>query len=159
MTTTTLHPDLDLTVSRIIAAPRSAVWKAWSEPDRFAQWWVPAPALCRVLQMDLRPGGAFRTEISDDGKEFGAHINACFLNVVPGERIVWTDALVGGWRPAPNSFVTAVITMEDHADGTAYAATAMHRDVADRDRHQELGFHDGWGTVIEQLASAVESAH
>ena len=58
------HPELDLTVSRIIRAPRSAVWKAWTDPASFQHWWVPAPEICRVRHMDLRPGGSFRTEIS-----------------------------------------------------------------------------------------------
>lgn len=157
MTTVPAHPDLDLTVARVIAAPRAAVWKAWTDPASFEQWWVPAPALCRVREMDLRPGGAFRTEISEGGGEFGPHIDGCFLAIDELERIVFTDALLGGWRPAEKSFVTAVIAMKDHPDGTEYTATAMHRNVNDRDKHEQLGFHDGWGTVVNQLAELVES--
>lgn len=149
-------PTLDLTVSRIIAAPRAAVWNAWAHPASFERWWVPAPQLCRVREMELRPGGSFRTEISERGAEFGPHLTACFLAVDELERIVFTDALLGGWRPAESSFMTAVIEMKDHADGTEYSATAMHRDPADRDEHERLGFHDGWGTVTEQLAKLVE---
>jgi uncharacterized protein YndB with AHSA1/START domain len=155
--TTFPQPEFDLSVSRAIKAPRSAVWKAWTDPASFEQWWVPAPEVCRVLDMDLRPGGSFRTEFSQDGSEFGPHITGCFLAVDELERIVFTDALVAGWRPAESSFVTAVITMKDHPDGTEYTATAMHRNLADRDRHHELGFHDGWGTVTRQLAVLVES--
>jgi uncharacterized protein YndB with AHSA1/START domain len=154
--TASAHPELDLTVSRIIKAPRLAVWNAWADPSSFEQWWVPAPEVCRVVEMELRPGGSFRTEISQDGAEFGPHITGCFLAVDALERIVFTDALIAGWRPAKSSFVTAVITMKDHPDGTEYTATAMHRDAGDRDRHEELGFHDGWGTVIRQLAELVE---
>lgn len=154
---TTPHPELDLTVSRIIKAPRSAVWKAWSDPQSFQQWWVPAPEICRVQEMDLRPGGSFRTDISQDAREFSPHMTACFLVVDELERIVYTDALVAGWRPSEASFVTAVITMKDHAEGTEYTATAMHRNKTDRDQHEELGFHDGWGTVTRQLAELVES--
>jgi uncharacterized protein YndB with AHSA1/START domain len=73
------------------------------------------------------------------------------------ERIVFTDALVAGRRPSEASFVTAVIAKKDHPDGTEYTATAMHRNIADRDEHEQLGFHDGWGTVTRQLAEPVES--
>ena len=155
--TTSFRPELDLTVSRIIAAPRAAVWQAWTDPARFEQWWVPAPAICRVRDMELYPGGSFHTEISQDGAAFGPHITGCFLAVDELERLVFTDALVAGWRPAQAPFVTAVITMRDHPGGTEYTATAMHRDIADRDRHERLGFHDGWGTVTRQLAALVES--
>jgi len=154
---TSLHPELDLTVARIIRAPRAAVWNAWANPANFEKWWVPAPEICRVRNMDLRPGGSFRTEISTSGDDFTPHITGCFLAVDELERIVFTDALVDGWRPAESSFVTAVITMTDHPDGTQYTATAMHRNLADRNQHEQLGFHDGWGTVIRQLAGLVES--
>ncbi len=155
-TQTTPDSDLDLAVSRIIKAPRATVWQAWTDPRRFEQWWIPAPQVCRVVEMDLRPGGSFRTQMSEDGTTFGPHISGCFLAVDDQQRIVFTDALVADWRPAETSFVTAVITMQDHPDGTAYTATAMHRSPADRDRHAELGFHDGWGTVTRQLAELVE---
>ena len=152
----TLDPERDLEINRIIKAPRSAIWNAWTDPASFQQWWVPAPELCRVREMDLRPGGSFRTEISQNGLAFGPHITGCFLAVDELERIVFTDALVAGWRPSEESFVSAVITMKDHPDGTEYTATAMHRNITDRDRHEQLGFHDGWGTVIRQLAELVE---
>jgi uncharacterized protein YndB with AHSA1/START domain len=150
------HPELDLTISRIIRAPRSAVWNAWTNPASFEQWWVPAPEVCRVRDMELHPGGSFRTEISQDGIEFGPHITGSFLAVDEPERIIFTDALVAGWRPSETPFVTAIIAMKDHPDGTEYTATAMHRNRADRDQHEQLGFHDGWGTVIRQLAELVE---
>jgi uncharacterized protein YndB with AHSA1/START domain len=155
--TTSIDPELDLTVTRVIKAPRSAVWSAWANPESFQRWWVPAPTVCRVQAMDLRPGGSFRTEISENGAQFSPHITGCFLAVDEFERIVFTDALVAGWRPSEASFVTAIIAMRDHPDGTEYSATALHRNVADRDQHEELGFHDGWGTVTRQLAELVES--
>jgi uncharacterized protein YndB with AHSA1/START domain len=150
------NPDLDLTISRIIKAPRSAIWNAWTEPGSFAQWWVPAPAKCKVLEMDLRPGGALVTEISENDGDFAPHMSACFLDIVDGERIVFTNALIGGWRPAEQPFMTAIITLRDHPAGTDYVAHVMHKNNADRNMHEEMGFYDGWGTVTAQLAKLVE---
>jgi uncharacterized protein YndB with AHSA1/START domain len=150
------HPDLDLTISRVIKAPRAVIWSAWTDRASFEQWWVPAPAKCKVLDMDLRPGGSFVTRISENGGAFIPHMSACFLAVDNLERIVFSDALVGGWRPAEQPFMTAIITLRDHPMGTEYVAHAMHRNSADRNRHEELGFYDGWGTVTEQLAKLVE---
>jgi uncharacterized protein YndB with AHSA1/START domain len=150
------NPELDLTISRVIKAPRAAVWSAWTEPASFEQWWVPAPARCRVSAMDLRPGGSFATEISEAGGDFMPHMNACFLAVDEPERIVFTDALTGGWRPAAQPFMTAIITLKEVAAGTQYFAHVMHRNAADRKKHEELGFFDGWGAVIAQLATFVE---
>lgn len=150
------NPDLDLTISRVIKAPRTVVWSAWTDPASFEQWWVPAPARCKVLEMDLSPGGSFVTQISEIGSDFMPHMSGCILAVDSHERIVFTDSLVGGWRPAEQPFMTAVITLRDHSLGTAYAAHVMHRNNADRNMHEQMGFYDGWGTVMEQLARLAE---
>ena len=157
--TSTLNPALDLTINRIIKAPRAAVWRAWSDPVSFAKWWIPEPTVCRVMEMDLQPGGALITQMSDDGADFVPHLDACFLAVDQGERIVFTNALVGGWRPAEQPFMTAIITMKDHPEGTDYSAQVMHKDPETRNMHAEMGFHDGWGTVAAQLARYVEAGH
>jgi uncharacterized protein YndB with AHSA1/START domain len=151
-----VNPDLDLMMSRLIRAPRSAVWSAWTNPASFEQWWIPAPARCKVVEMDLRPGGSFVTQISENGAEFAPHVTGCFLAVDELERIVFTDSLVGGWRPAAQPFMSAVITLRDHPNGTDYVAHVMHKNNADRNMHEEMGFHDGWGTVAGQLARLVE---
>lgn len=153
---TTMDPELDLTISRLIRAPRADVWRAWTDPASLEQWWVPAPAKCRVAELDLRPGGAFVTTISENGGAFAPHVRGCILAVDPRERLVFTDALVGGWRPAEHPFMTAIITLKDHPEGTDYSALVKHRSAADRNMHEEMGFHDGWGTVVEQLARLVE---
>jgi uncharacterized protein YndB with AHSA1/START domain len=149
-------PERDLTLSRIIKAPRAVIWSAWTTPAQFEQWWVPAPARCKVVALELRPGGAMVTEISEDGGAFVPHMSGCFLALDKLERIVFTDTLLGGWRPSGQPFMTAVITLVDHPEGTDYRAHVMHKSRADRDSHEEMGFYDGWGTVVEQLAKLIE---
>ena len=152
----TLDPQRDLEITRIIKAPRAKIWDAWTKPEQFAQWWIPEPALCRVLELDVRPGGAMITEMNEDGTGFVPHMQACYLDVEAGRRIVFTNALTGGWRPADHPFITAIITLDDRPEGTAYRALVMHKSPEDRTMHQELGFYDGWGTVAAQLTRLVE---
>ena len=153
-----MNPDLDLSLERVIRAPRATVWRAWTDPARFAKWWIPAPTLCQVERLDVRPGGALVTRMSDDGAEFVPHMDATFLVVDEGERIVFTNAIDSAWRPVNPEPVamTAEIVMSDHPDGTAYRVVVRHGDPAARARHQEIGFADGWGSVTAQLAAVVE---
>ncbi|WP_281254421.1 SRPBCC domain-containing protein [Rhodococcoides kyotonense] len=72
--------------------------------------------------------------------------------------MVFTTALVAGWRPATDPFITATLTFADHPDGTEYIARVMHKNAADAATHRELGFYDGWGTVTRQLAELTEIA-
>ena len=75
-----------------------------------------------------------------------------FLDIVPQQRIVFTSSLLAGWRPAtPWLAMTAIITMEDDAKGTRYTARVLHKDEEDQRKHEEMGFHEGWGICIEQL--------
>lgn len=153
----TFDPERDLTISRVIKAPRRDLWDAWTDPRSLEQWWVPAPGLCEVLALELRPGGSFLTRYSEGaGMAFGPHIDGCFLAVEPEARIVFTDTLTGGWRPSKQPFMTGVISFRDHPKGTEYHAYAMHKTVADRKNHADMGFYDGWGTVADQLAKLVE---
>lgn len=144
-------PDHDLVISRLLKAPRAALWRAWTEPERLKEWWCPRPWVTEVRAFELRPGGAFHTFMS--GPDGGTSDNpGCFLEIVPGERIVSTSMLLGGWRPAtPWMAMTAVITFADEAGGTRYTATAMHPDAATRDKHAEMGFFEGWNLCIDQL--------
>ena len=108
-----LDPDLDLRIDRVIRAPRARVWRAWTDPLDLARWWLPAPTQCRVEHLDVVPGGAFVTSMSEDGIAFGPHLDACFVVVEPGERIVFTNALDSRWRPTNPAPVamTAEITL------------------------------------------------
>ena len=70
-----IDPDLDLRIDRVIRAPRSRVWEAWTSPAALARWWLPAPTRCRVESLDVVPGGAFVTTMSDDGVTFSPHVD------------------------------------------------------------------------------------
>lgn len=158
MTDRTFDPALDLSIQRIIHAPAQDLWNAWTDPQQLEKWWIPAPTVARVDVLDARPGGGFVTRMSDDGEEFVQHTDGIFLVVEEARRLVFTNAISSAWRPATPSPVpmTAEIVFGEHTEGTDYRATVRHGDPAARDRHEELGFHDGWGTVTAALAALVE---
>ena len=149
-----MNPELDLTLQRVIRAPRAAVWRAWTDPSHFQRWWLPAPLTCKVDILDVRPGGGLITRMSEDGDDFVAHMDASFLLVEELERIVFTNAIDSQWRPADPAPVamTAEVLFGDHPQGTDYRVIVRHGDPAARQRHADLGFADGWGSVTEQLA-------
>jgi uncharacterized protein YndB with AHSA1/START domain len=146
-------PDLELVLSRIIAAPRERVFKAWTK--RLPEWWGPHGMTTPVCEMDLRPGGVFRTVMrAPDGTEYSTR--GIFLEVVEPARIVFTDAFEPGWQPRPDIFFTGIVTFEAVAGGkTKYTARALHWTVANRDKHEKMGFHHGWGESLDRLVSIV----
>ncbi|MEW7008603.1 SRPBCC domain-containing protein [Lentilitoribacter sp. EG35] len=150
--------DHELSISRIIEAPRATVWKAWTIAEHFEKWWAPAPVKTKVGKMDVVAGGAFDNVIQmPDGSSHMAR--GVFLNVVPEKIIVFTDAMTEGWIPSGAGFMTAFITMSDHEvndDGeskvyTKYDARIAHKSEEEMTRHKEMGFHEGWGQALAQL--------
>lgn len=159
-------PELDLMLERTVSAPPERVWQAWTKPEHVKRWFTPAPWTTAHCEIDLRPGGVFRfVNRSPEGQE---HENiCCYLEVIENKRLVWTIALLPGFRPAraqkpmhdEDATVppfTAVITFEPHGSGTKYTALAKHQDEAGRKKHADMGFHEGWGAVTDQLIALVE---
>lgn len=146
--------DNELFISRLINASPTKVWKAWSSPEHLAKWWIPEPIECKVIKLDLRPGGGFETRMREGNGEWKPHVEACILEVVPERRLVWTTCLAEGWQPTePWLALTAVITFAEEGQGTRYSSRVMHKSAADSRKHEELGFSEGWGTTIDQLAA------
>jgi uncharacterized protein YndB with AHSA1/START domain len=102
-------PDHELVITRLIDAPRERIFAAWTDPKQLARWWGPHGMTTPVCEMDLRPGGVFRTVMrARDGTEY-PHAGV-FLELVAPERIVFTDAFGAGWQPSAQPFMTAIVT-------------------------------------------------
>lgn len=152
----TFDPQLDLRLERLVDVPRELVWAAWTRPEHVCKWFTPAPWSVANCEIDLRPGGKFLVVMrSPEGQEFPN--DGCYLEVVPQERLVFTDTLLPGYRPAANPFMTAVITFEQRGAGTLYTATAMHRDEESRRKHEAMGFQQGWGKALDQLVALAKT--
>ena len=142
---------LDLMLERRIAAPPSAVWRCWTEAELLKQFFAPRPWKTPEVVIEPRPGGRFYTRMAGPDGE-GHAGEGCVLVAEPDRRLGWTDALAGGYRPNPTTFMTAMLTFEPDGDGTLYRALVKHADKEARDRHEAMGFSQGWGTVADQLA-------
>jgi len=148
---TAFPADRELVSARIIDAPCGQVFAAWS--DHLPEWWGPHGMTTPVCEMDLRPGGAFRTVMrAPDGTEYATR--GLILEVVPDERIVFTDAFDAEWQPHPDVFFTCIATFEPVAGRrTRFTARALHWTVANCAKHEKMGFHQGWGESLDRLAA------
>lgn len=151
-----IDPELDLILTREVDVPPGLVWRAWTEPDLLMQWFTPAPWKTVACEIDLRPGGVFSTTMcSPEGEQMPKN-DGCFLEVIPDQRLSWTDALLPDYRPSGGGFMTATILLEETATGTRYTAIARHARPEQRQQHEEMGFLQGWGTALEQLVALVK---
>lgn len=146
----------ELTLTRLIDAPREAVYRAWTQPDLLVQWFTPKPWNTVRAQMDVRPGGASMVVMADpDGKEYPNP--GQYVEVVPNEKLVFTDAYIGDWEPSPKPFMTGTLTFADEGGKTRYTAVVRHWTVEDRKAHEAMGFHGGWSLATDQLEALLKT--
>lgn len=149
--------DRELVLARIIDAPRQNIYRCWTEPKLLTRWFAPKPWTTPRAEMDVHPGGSSMVVMAGpDGSEF--ENPGLYLEVVPGERLVFTDAFTKAWEPSERPFMTVVLTMEDEGSGkTRYIARVKHWTAEGREQHEKMGFHEGWGQCTDQLEELAKS--
>ena len=144
--------DRVLKITRVFDAPRSLVFKAWTEPEHMARWWGPRGFKSTVLKNDLRPGGAYRIHmLGPDGDHWTQGV---YREVVPPERLVmvgsWADAQGNPTRPE----TTLTLLFEDLGGKTKLTLhNAVFESVTARDLHQ-----GGWTSALDCLAEYLATA-
>jgi uncharacterized protein YndB with AHSA1/START domain len=146
--------DRELVLARIIDAPRAKLYRAWTDPELLKQWFAPLPYTTPVAELDVRPGGASLVVMrGPDGNDMPNR--GVYLEVVENARLVFTDAYTTAWEPSDKPFMTVILTFEDADGKTKYTARVSHWTIADREAHEKMGFHQGWGICADQLAALV----
>jgi uncharacterized protein YndB with AHSA1/START domain len=149
--------DRDLVLSLVLNAPRENIYRCWTEADLIPKWFAPKPWTTPKAVVDVRPGGGSVITMADEqGNEYPNP--GQYLEIVPNERLVFTDAFVGDWQPSEKPFFIAFILLDDAGEGkTKYTAVARHWTAEDAENHKKMGFHEGWGICAKQLEALAAS--
>ena len=116
-----LDPETDLSFTRTLAVPRHLIWECWTKPEHIPHFFVPAPHKVTAVDINLRVGGRFNTTFEVEGTAM--ENNGVYLELVEGEKLVFTDTYSEGWKPAPDPFMTAILLLAD-APGGGTSGTA-----------------------------------
>ncbi|TKT46262.1 polyketide cyclase [Rhizobiaceae bacterium LC148] len=146
-----------LQLVRELNAPADKLYKAWTTPERMGEWFCPKPWKVTEARLDLRPGGSnYILMEGPNGEKAPNH--GIYLEIVPNRKLVFTDAFTSAWVPSEKPFMTGIIEFEDLGNGrTKYTATAVHWTEEDKKAHEEMGFHEGWGIVADQLEEVAKT--
>jgi uncharacterized protein YndB with AHSA1/START domain len=157
-----INPKLDLILERLVDVPVELIWKGWTQPEHIVKWFCPRPYEVIRCEVDLRPGGIFRTDMKGpDMPE--SPCAGCILEVEKNKKFVWTSALGENFRPnpipenGPDLLFTGMILLEAQGNNTKYTAVAIHADEATCKKHSDMGFHEGWGICLDQLVEEIKS--
>ena len=160
-----LDPQRELYLERDVDLPPSTIWKAWTTPELIRQWFCPRPWKVVECELDLRPGGIFRTVMqSPEGKNLPSEAGS-YLAVETERRLVWTNALGPDYRLQPKPpeehlgfFFVVDLRLEPlPGGGTRYRVRVNHQDEAARQTHANMGFEQGWGIALDQLVELMKT--
>jgi uncharacterized protein YndB with AHSA1/START domain len=144
----------ELRLERLLDAPRANVWRCWTEPKLLEQWFAPQSWSTEVKTLEPRPGGTSHIVMrGPDGEE--ADGVGVFLEAVPEQRLVFTNAFAPGWipsrQPAVVPFMATIVEMSDEGGKSRYVVRALHWTEEAQKQHEEMGFHEGWAQTTGQL--------
>jgi uncharacterized protein YndB with AHSA1/START domain len=143
----------DLVLVRTFDAPASKIYEAWTNPEILKKWFAPLPFTTPEARLDVRVGGENTITMQDEAGNRYPNVGV-YLELIPGKKIVFTDAFTGGWKPSGKPFMVAEILLEEQPEGkTKYTATARHWNAEDKQAHEAMGFHQGWSQCADQLAA------
>ena len=134
--------DREVVVTRTFDAPARLVFEAWSRPELFRRWWIPASMgmTLHECEMDVRTGGSYRLDFGEGMDFFGT-----YLEVTPPSRIVWTNDESG-----EDGAVTTV-TLEEKGNQTFMVLHELYRSEEARDAALASGSYDGMDETFGQL--------
>jgi uncharacterized protein YndB with AHSA1/START domain len=137
--------DLEITVTRQFNGPARLVFRAWSEPELFRQWWVPPSFGMTLLscEMDVRTGGTYRLVFKHPAVEEPMAFFGRYTDVVPHSRIVWTN------EESPD-VVISTVTLEEQAGTTRLTMTERYPSKQALDEALANG-SSGTGAAAEQF--------
>ncbi|MDB5526691.1 MAG: hypothetical protein JWM58_4454 [Rhizobium sp.] len=149
----TASESRELVLVRTFDAPAAKIYEAWTNPEILKKWFAPLPFTTPEAHLDVRAGGESTITMQDAAGNRYPNTGV-YLELVPNRKIVFTDAFTAGWKPSGKPFMVAEILLEEQPDGkTKYTATARHWREEDREAHEKMGFHEGWGQCADQLAA------
>lgn len=138
--------DREFTITRSFDAPAALVFEAWSRAELFRRWWMPETHGMTIVscEMDVRTGGAYRLEIGHPAMDQPMAFFGQYLDVVPGELIVWTN------DESDDGPVTRVTFAEDDGRTTVVYSNTFANAQAMEDELAS-GACDGMGETFAQL--------
>lgn len=144
-----------LTITRVVDLPAEILYRGWTDPELMKKWFCPAPWKVTEADLDPRAGGRFNTVMEGPNGE-RVENQGVYLEVIPGEKVVFTDAFREGWIPNSEPFFAGTVSFTKEGDKTRYTARAEHWTNQAEAKHKKMGFEPGWNTALDQLVEVAK---
>ena len=140
--------DREVTLIRVLNAPRVLVFDALTKPALVQRWMLGnMGATMPVCEIDLRVGGAYRfVWRNPDGSEFA--MNGLYREIVRPDRIVNTQRFESPWLPGESVLTT---TLVESGGKTTFTSTTLYDSIETRDKVLKSGMEAGASASYDRL--------
>jgi uncharacterized protein YndB with AHSA1/START domain len=146
-------PAFELTLTRVINAPRERVFQAWSEPKQVQRWFAPQPLTLPKCEMDFRPGGSFNMAMrAPDGQEYP--FSGVYSEIVPPAKLVW----IGQFPNGPANQIRTTVIFEAQGNKTKLTVQQIFTVMTPETEPHTKGAKEGWTATLNQLTEYAEKA-
>ncbi|MDQ3693896.1 MAG: SRPBCC domain-containing protein [Chloroflexota bacterium] len=147
--------DREVVITRVFDAPARLLFEAYSTPEHVTTWFGPKGWPLTLCEMDFRQGGRFRFAMTGPDGVRGTPFGGEYLEIVPNRRIVYDNALE---TPDAEKMVVA-IDFDENDGRTTLTIRTLFASVAMKNTHLGMGYVQGVGSGLDQLAAVVAAAH
>jgi uncharacterized protein YndB with AHSA1/START domain len=136
-----------ITITRVFDAPREDVWKEWTDPERFADWFggPENPVPLDSISMDVRPGGQWQAIMRADGGRREIRWKGEYREVDEPERLVFTLTD----RPGDGPYEVVAVVLVDLGDGRTEMRFEQRGGNLSPEEYEQAG--QGWGGFFDGI--------
>jgi uncharacterized protein YndB with AHSA1/START domain len=139
--------ERELVITRRFDAPRQRVFEAWTDPQQAKAWWGPRDHPLTYLEIDVRPGGAWRGRLTstETGEELWQ--SGVIREIHAPDRLVFTFAWDREDEGSPDRETVVTVTLEEEGDGTLMTFRQSPFDTVEN----REGHRSGWSSSFDRL--------
>ena len=145
-------------VKREFDAPRSEVWKAWTDPEILDQWWAPKPWISNTKSMDFRVGGRrLYAMVAPEGKKHWSV--AEFKSITPERNFEYMDGFSDDQGNLNEEYPRSIwsVDFEERDETTLVTIHIRHESLADLETIMDMGFKEGFTMALGNLEQVLEN--
>lgn len=141
-----------LTINKVLEAPIELVWDAWTDAEHIVKWWAPKGMDIQVIEHDFKVGGKWKYSMPmPNGTTFISE--GTYLEITKYEKIR-TSA---DFKPMTEG-VELQVSFEKEGGHTKFTFSVVHPTEEYCKQQEEMGFYNGWGSVLERLSTYLQSS-
>ncbi|WP_297612468.1 SRPBCC family protein [Nocardia sp.] len=148
----------EITIERVLHAPRALVWNGLTSPAHIARWWGPRGWTTTVYQMDVRPGGLWHYCMRPDDQEEEVWGRAVYRNIEKPSQLTYVESFSDAdGNIVGHSQRTVTVRLLDHGENTQMLVRTQFTTDEEMESMAKLGMAEGFSMTLDRFDELLTS--